>query len=128
MIARYRFFCTTCIHLQATTFLPAFLFAMQIENRFDAICSGCGDCSSCTVDKNETVSTCSDVFEHSTSPGGSNATLMTLEIEAGYWRATNDSTKVLECYNEDACNGGLTGSDDYCSEGYKGPCEIPHEL
>ena len=107
---------------------PALLFPSQVEDRFLAVCSGCVECPSCTVDKHGNVSTCSDVIEHSTSPGGSNVTLMTLLIDRGYWRATNKSTTVFECYNEDACKGGLTGSVDYCSEGYTGPCEIPHEL
>ncbi|CAN0255267.1 unnamed protein product [Ascophyllum nodosum] len=96
-----------------------------VEDRFLAVCSGCVECPSCTVDKHGNVSTCSDVIEHSTSPGGSNVTLMTLLIDRGYWRATNKSTTVFECYNEDACKGGLTGSVDYCSEGYTGPyCSV----
>ena len=47
----------------------------------------------------------------------------TLEIDKGYWRATNTSTLVLPCYNTEACVGGITGSPGYCDDGYDGPCE-----
>ena len=46
----------------------------------------------------------------------------TLLIERGYWRATNSSETVLACYNGDACLGGETGTSDFCSKGYEGPC------
>ena len=48
-------------------------------------------------------------------------TVEDLVIEKGYWRATATSTSVLECYNGDACLGGLTTGS--CAEGYEGPCE-----
>ena len=67
---------------------------------------------------------CSKALEHSTSTGGPNATLMTLEIEPGYWRASSTSREISACDNKDACKGGLTGSPDYCRKGYKGPCEF----
>ena len=46
----------------------------------------------------------------------------TLLIERGYWRATDSSETVLACYNGDACLGGETGTSDFCSQGYEGPC------
>lgn len=51
-------------------------------------------------------------------------TLDKLFIEPGYWRATAFSTDILQCYNADACRGGVTGSAGYCLEGYEGPCEF----
>ena len=69
---------------------------------------------------------CSTALEHSYSPGGPKATLMTLVIDPGYWRASNVSRYISVCYNKDACNGGLTGSTDYCSEGYEGACEFDY--
>lgn len=51
------------------------------------------------------------------------AKLETLAVDKGYWRATKTSKEILACYNEDACLGGQTGSQGYCKEGYKGPCE-----
>lgn len=61
-------------------------------------------------------------IEHASSGGGV-TTIEELEIDQGYWRATPISTHALECYNGDACRGGLTGADDYCSEGYHGACK-----
>ncbi|CAM9804321.1 unnamed protein product, partial [Ascophyllum nodosum] len=89
--------------------------------RYDNVCSRCDDCTGCTVEKPGVVSTCSAAMEHSTSRGGPNVTLMTLIIDSGYWRATNKSINVLECFNQLACNGGLTGSGRYCRDGYTGP-------
>ena len=61
-------------------------------------------------------------IEHASSAGGV-VTLAGLKIDQGYWRATASSTNILECYNGDACRGGITGGAEYCSEGYKGACE-----
>lgn len=56
------------------------------------------------------------------SPG---ATLASLPIREGYWRASQDSVIVHECFNSDACAGAtqVSSSDDYCQDGYQGPCE-----
>ena len=67
--------------------------------------------------------TCTEMMEHSTRSTGTYVTLETLLIDAGYWRATNGSIIVLACYNKGACQGGLTGSNDFCKKGYKGPCK-----
>ena len=50
-----------------------------------------------------------------------------LDIDEGYWRATNTSKTILECYNTDACKGGKTGAQGYCDAGYAdtGPCGYP---
>ena len=65
---------------------------------------------------------CEAPLEH-TSAEKSGATLATLRVDGGYWRATTESETVLECYNADACVGGETGSDSYCAPEYTGPCE-----
>ncbi|CAM9792296.1 unnamed protein product, partial [Ectocarpus sp. 12 AP-2014] len=44
-----------------------------------------------------------------------------LNIDEGFWRATNESDSILACYNADACIGGQTGADSFCASGYKGP-------
>lgn len=62
------------------------------------------------------------MLEHSNSSGG-NTTIEMLSVESGYWRATAVSANVFECYNPDACLGGLTGETAYCLEGYEGPCK-----
>ena len=61
-------------------------------------------------------------MDHANSSGGT-ATLETLSIQPGYWRATASSKDILACYNTDACLGGVSGTADYCLEGYEGPCE-----
>ncbi|CAN0446746.1 unnamed protein product, partial [Scytosiphon promiscuus] len=43
-------------------------------------------------------------------------------IKEGYFRISVESAEVLECYREDACNGGIDPSD-YCAIGYEGPCK-----
>lgn len=70
---------------------------------------------------------CTAEYEHSTSVG-LGVTLQTLDIEDGYWRATNTSrgSDILPCYNEGACGGGVTDSAGYCAEGYTGACELWH--
>lgn len=97
--------------------------ALQPGDPFEAVCDGCQvDCDGCYFEDPEQVPTCTSELEHSTSPGG-NVTLETLSIEPGYWRATASSEGVFECYNPDACLGGVTGVAGYCREGYEGPCE-----
>ena len=56
------------------------------------------------------------------SPG---ATLASLPIQPGYWRSTLTSQVIHECLNAEACRGNtrVSGSDDYCEDGYTGPCE-----
>lgn len=58
---------------------------------------------------------------HATSAGGA-ATVRTVSIDPGFWRATPFSEEVLACYNPDACLGGVTGTAGFCLEGYSGPC------
>ena len=59
------------------------------------------------------------------SPG---ATLASLPVRPGYWRSSNESLAVQECLLSDACSGArdISKTDDYCAEGYTGPCESTH--
>ncbi|GMI38133.1 hypothetical protein TeGR_g10821 [Tetraparma gracilis] len=50
----------------------------------------------------------------------SGMTSSTLDLEKGYWRATEISTEVLPCVSKDHCQGGVALSE-MCSEGYEGP-------
>ena len=87
------------------------------------MCQGCDvDCQGCTVEDDTLTPVCEELPDHAQSRGGK-ATLETLEIDHGYWRATTESKNILACYNEKACLGGMTGNRDYCAQGYKGPCE-----
>ena len=87
---------------------------------FDTVCKECdAPCEQCYFEGKEPM--CVDEIEHSSSPGG-NITVELLLIERGYWRASKTSTNILACYNPNACQGGVTGTPDYCLRGYKGPC------
>lgn len=93
--------------------------------RFEIACFGCpgwDEDQRNSIANGEYQPICSIVLEHTTAdePG---ATLETLSVSPGYWRATRRSDTVLACYNSDACLGGQTGEDSYCAAGYTGPCE-----
>lgn len=97
--------------------------ASKSGDPYDAACHGCGQvCDECV--EPPLFPTCTDVIPHTASDGGP-VTLEMLSIDKGYWRATSSSRQVLACYNADACVGGLTGTADYCLEGYEGPCKCP---
>lgn len=49
-------------------------------------------------------------------------TLASLQLAEGYYRTSNESHVVLECYRKDSCIGGLDPTT-YCATGYEGPCE-----
>ena len=95
------------------------------QSRYETVCDGFGaqeNCPTCIVKDSNHIPVCTEVFDHTDSQGGK-ATLETLVLDAGYWRATNKSRQIMACFNKNACNGGLTGNPDNCSTGYEGPCE-----
>ena len=93
----------------------------QTNAVFDTICKGCeAQCKGCAIEGEEPI--CLEKLDHSSATGG-NGTIESLSIDSGYWRATNTSINILSCYNEKACMGGVTGGDNYCLKGYKGPCQ-----
>eukprot|EP00752_Nemacystus_decipiens_P007772 g6941.t1 len=51
------------------------------------------------------------------------ATVESLPIKEGYWRASLDSLIIHECFIKDACKGGSDVVDvvEYCNDGYAGP-------
>lgn len=55
-------------------------------------------------------------------PSSSVSTIETFDLEEGYYRVSNESSIVLQCYQEEACVGG-TNASNYCATGYRGPCE-----
>lgn len=75
------------------------------------------------VQDNTSVPICTTTFAHARSGGGA-TTIQEVTVDAGYWRATKESTEVLTCYNVDACVGGITGDLGYCAKGYEGPCKL----
>ncbi|CAM9259474.1 unnamed protein product, partial [Hapterophycus canaliculatus] len=105
---------------------PGWFLDYKDGHRFQAVCNGCPSegCEEGCVGGFNDVPFCSEVMEHSTSPGG-NITLEMLTIDKGFWRVSRTSRQVRTCYHEDACQGGLTGTSDYCLTGYEGPyCAI----
>ena len=111
------------------TFHPplTFLTQGQDDELWEVACDGCLEsCKNCdfggTVLVPECISLSEVGLEHASSDGGV-ATLKELVIDEGYWRATNTSMDILECYNNDACNGGVTGTAGFCRKGYHGACE-----
>lgn len=89
-------------------------------SRCDATCDGSGSLN-WTTSPNNTIPVCKS------APAGTSApyvgtTVKTLKLDAGYYRASDQSRVVLECHNKKACEGGSTVGD-YCAEGYTGPCE-----
>ena len=88
-------------------------------------------CSRCTdqykapdnIDMDEaTVPVCEVVPEGVNTAPNPGMTPETLNIMPGFYRTSNQSREVLECYREKACVGG-SNADRYCAEGYAGPCE-----
>lgn len=81
------------------------------STRYGTVCAGClplegaENCSDCTIENADIVPEgCSEAPDGAVAAPG--ATLETLEIEPGWYRATNATTSVLRCYKEAACLGG----------------------
>lgn len=90
---------------------------------FDTVCDGCEEKEKWDgVIVSGGTPLCSLAMDHTESRGG-HATVEMLSIKHGWWRPTKTSRDVLPCYNDDACQGGITGADGFCGTGYKGPCE-----
>ena len=69
-----------------------------------------------------TVPFCDVAPEGVNTTGISGMTLETLNLMSGFYRTSNKSRNVLECYHEKACVGG-SHDGSYCAKGYAGPCE-----
>ena len=89
---------------------------------YSTACEFCPDeCPTCTVlNEGDKVQVCQPVFAHTTS-ASADGTLESLEVEPSYWRMSNTSKDVRECFRKDACVGG---TESYCAPGYTGPCEF----
>lgn len=83
-------------------------------------CGGWEDCTDCTIDVQRSAEECIATLAHTRSLE-TNGTLASLQLDPGYWRTSDTSSEILACYAASACRGGA--HDDYCDEGYKGPCE-----
>ena len=112
------------IHVRRFPSCIAFFSQTAVNgDRFEIVCDGCNiECEGCNIEDNHTAPVCTDLLDHTDSQGGI-ATLETLILDPGYWRATNRSRIILACFHKEACNGGLTEDPEYCLKGYEGPCE-----
>ena len=87
---------------------------------YDVACDSCPvEGNNCTVPYNDNVQLCEPLLEHTASIDA-HGTLETLDLEPGYWRSSNTSRDIRECYETAACVGGAQG---LCAPGYEGPCE-----
>ncbi|CAN0155578.1 unnamed protein product [Ectocarpus sp. 4 AP-2014] len=104
---------------------PGMFLDFHSGDPYEAICRGCQtSCDGCFFEEPDLVPICTGAMAHSNSSGGT-VTLEALSIQPGYWRATPSSTDIVACYHADACLGGVSGTADYCLEGYEGPyCSV----
>lgn len=105
----------------------SFALCCPQNSRYQETCFLCPiwqDCELCTVQDPHQTSICTEALDHTSSPLP-NSTLETLSLDKGYWRYSLNSTTILPCHHQDACVGGVGngGDDDYCADGYTGPCE-----
>lgn len=95
--------------------------------RTELSCSRCGvtcekqDIFNWTTFSNDTMPVCEPVPNGCTA-GSPGTTLLTLPLDRGYYRVSNTSHDVRECHRRKSCKGGRD-FDDYCADGYTGPCE-----
>eukprot|EP00903_Cladosiphon_okamuranus_P016354 g15082.t1 len=102
---------------------------VNVSKRYRVDCDGCptwGGCTNCSVRGDVREPFCAEILDHTKSDEDT-GTLETLELDPGYWRATDTSRNILSCFNEEACEGGAeVGS--YCAAGYEGPyCSVCEE-
>ncbi|CAN0183065.1 unnamed protein product [Scytosiphon promiscuus] len=98
--------------------------------RFDVVCSDCArscDIPASVMVDNASEPVCETAMAGVAASGTGGMTLSTLNLTRGYWRTSAYSHEVLECQNNEACNGGVDTSE-YCEEGYGGPyCAVCQE-
>lgn len=99
---------------------------MEDTCRFAEICSGFScdyaeDYPGVYVDDVATIPYC-EAIPTGVVTTEKGATVESLELEEGYYRVSNTSHDIMECYREAACTGG-DDAGDYCATGYTGPCK-----
>ena len=66
---------------------------------YDNVCNGCDtECIGCTIEGKTPI--CVETLDNTRSLGGTNG-LNSLYILQGFWRSTNDSLNIYQCFNED---------------------------
>eukprot|EP00904_Undaria_pinnatifida_P012520 jgi/Undpi1/8399/HiC_scaffold_25.g10867.m1 len=91
---------------------------------FDEVCARCSTGSGGILYREEVeidgLPVCEEVPSGATA-SSKGTTVETLSLEEGYYRTSNTSHAVLECYQKSACLGGIAVGDSSCASGYKGP-------
>ena len=121
--------CARCIHY-AVDYFSCFLSTRprQVSPdrcRFGLVCAQCldgcqSDLSNVAINRNS-LPVCNPI-PVGVWPLSPATTLQTLDIKEGFFRISTESAIVLECFQQDACLGGIEPSD-YCATGYTGPCK-----
>ena len=89
-----------------------------IPGEFQSIDNKCISCPPGLFSVAKSALECSTCPQFTSCPGGS-----TLDLFKGYWRSSNMTDQIYECYNTDACLGGkidLENGISTCQDGYKG--------
>ena len=106
----------------------------SISSYQDEACTGCFDeiCARCLTESEDVIqgdgihidglAVCEETPPGATARS-SGTTLETLVLDKGYYRTSNSSHVVLECYQTHACLGG-TAAESTCAVGFRGPCEM----
>lgn len=91
----------------------------------DEVCSRCSTGGEGVINPNlvqiDGLTVCAEA-PPGTSVPSSGTTVETLVVDKGYYRTSNQSHVVLECYQKNACTGGIA-IETICAAGYKGPCK-----
>lgn len=109
-----------CLDTHSILAFPSITPMKAQGSAYDVACDSCPvEGNNCTAAYYDRVQYCEPVLKNtgSLSPSG---TLETLDLKAGYWRSSNTSWDIRECYEAAACVGGQQG---LCASGYEGPCE-----
>lgn len=108
--------------------MDALLFVPHPQNvsRYETVCRRCSTIENHLPDgvevDNESMAPSCQELPIGTTWQSSGTTVSSLTLKEGYYRTSNASTSIVECYRQESCVGG-DDPDKYCAAGYKGACE-----
>ena len=99
--------------------------AYSCSSCFDEVCSRCSTVGDgVSIPDNVRINeepVCAEPPLGATAPSDG-TTVASITLKKGYFRTSNKSHDILQCYRKRACQGG-SDADQYCAPGYFGPCE-----
>ena len=110
-----------------------YYFLLSLQSKQRSFCYPCFDevCSRCSTARHgvglleemriDGKPVCAEPPVGATAPS-SGTTIANLTLENGYFRTSNNSHDILQCYQKKACLGGKDAGN-YCAPGYTGPCK-----